>query len=184
MARFSFLFTAVLLLACSNSVETRKQRFLIQGNDMISQRDGPQAERFFQEAIKLDSCFADALNNLGTLYYSEKKYDLAISFYDRAVACHPEFTGTYFNRANAFYELNEMYNALKDLDVVASRKPDTSVLYFSRGLVYTKLREYDKVLRCSLLLYRCLLLSRSCFALSLRYSTNKCKVPCCRSLSS
>lgn len=133
-----------VLAACSESRETRLQRYLAQGNDMVKKLNSEQAERYFKEALKLDSCFADAWNNLGTLYFSQRKYELALAQYDHAVACRPAYVDSYFNRANARYELKEYYAALEDAEAIRKMKPDTSAVYFLEGLVFTKLRTFDK----------------------------------------
>ena len=59
--------SGILLLSCFDSKETKLQRFLIQSNDMVKKQNVEQAERLLNEALKLDSCFSDAWNNLGTL---------------------------------------------------------------------------------------------------------------------
>jgi tetratricopeptide (TPR) repeat protein len=102
----------LMLISCLDSKETKLQRFLIQSNDMVKKQNIEQAERFLLEALKIDSCFADAWNNLGTIYFDQRKYDEAIHYYDNAVQCDPGFFDGYFNRANAAFELNEHYRAL------------------------------------------------------------------------
>jgi tetratricopeptide (TPR) repeat protein len=66
---FALLFVA---MACSDSKETRMQRLLIEGNEQAAHQNYDEAEKHFQGAIKLDSCFAEAWNNLGSLYFNQK----------------------------------------------------------------------------------------------------------------
>src|SRR5882672_2104786 len=105
MKRGIIMMLGVLLLACGDSKETRLQRFLLQSNDMIKNRKEDEAEHYLREALKLDSCFADAWNNLGTLHFTKLKYQEALDVYDHAIACHPDYLDAYFNRANTAYEL-------------------------------------------------------------------------------
>src|SRR5688572_33009598 len=134
---------AILLISCLDSTETKLQRFLIQSNDMVKNQNAEQAERFLREALKLDSCFVDAWNNLGTLYFDQMKYAEALDFYDNAVRCDPQFIDGYFNRANTAYELKEYYRALDDLETVIKTKADTSTVFFLQGLINTRLRKFD-----------------------------------------
>ena len=110
--------TVFLFISCLDSKETKLQRFLLQSNDMVRKQNVERAEHFLNEALKLDSCFADAWNNLGTLYFNQKRYDEALVYYDNAVRCRPDFADGYFNRANTAYELKEYYRALQDLEKV------------------------------------------------------------------
>lgn len=145
--RFRFLMTAlVLVLIACESRETKVQRFLMQSNDMVRKKNAEQAERFLREAIKLDSCFADAWNNLGTLYFSKRNYTDAMTYYDRALSCRDNFIDARFNRANNAYELKEYYRALQDLDIVKKEWNDSSKVHFLEGLVYTKMRRFNDAL--------------------------------------
>ncbi len=134
------------IIGCSDSLDTRLQRFLMQGNEMVTLRNPEQAEKFYREALALDSCFADAWNNLGTLYFNQQKFSEAVGFYDRAIECRPGYIDAYLNRANATYETKEYFSSLADLDKVVARKPDTAVVYFVKGLVLTKLQRFDDAL--------------------------------------
>jgi len=136
----------ILLVACGESNETRMQRFLAQGNDMIRKQNYGEAENYFDQALKFDSCYAEAWNNKATLYFNQQKYTEAVDGYTHALTCHPDYTDAYFNRAHAYYELREYYNALADLDRFKKIKPDTSTAFFLEGLIYTHMRKYDDAL--------------------------------------
>ena len=43
------------------------------------------AKKNYQRAIKLDPKYSEAINNLGTIYYANKNYRKAISYYKRAL---------------------------------------------------------------------------------------------------
>src|SRR5688572_26777282 len=86
-----------IAICCGDSKETRLQRFLIQSNTLIEHHETEQAERYLREALKLDSCFEDAWNNLGTLYFTRKMYAEALEHYNSAIACNPSYMPAYFN---------------------------------------------------------------------------------------
>ncbi|UII31783.1 tetratricopeptide repeat protein [Fulvivirga ulvae] len=136
----------ILLSACGSNTETQKQRFLIRGNDALKQQNFREAVRFFNEAINLDSCYTAAINNLGIVHYRMGQYHKAELEYTRALACDPTFMDAYLNRANAFYELNELYRALDDLEYVEKKLPDSSAIHFRKGLIKTKMRKYGEAL--------------------------------------
>lgn len=134
----------ILCGACSESKETRMQRFLMLGNEMITQKNYEKAEQYFKEALRLDSCFADAWNNLGTLSHRNGNQAEALEFYDHAIACNKDLTQAYLNRANIYYELNDVENSLKDLREVEEKRPDTLALHYLKGLVLWKGNRYEE----------------------------------------
>ncbi|MBX2945602.1 MAG: tetratricopeptide repeat protein [Cyclobacteriaceae bacterium] len=136
----------VVLVACSDSKETRQQRFLLKGNELLVKQNYPLAHKNYEEALRLDSCYADALNNLGTVYFRQKQYAEALQYYSTAIGCKPGFLNAHFNRANTFYELGKPDDALRDIQYIKREKPDTLTVYFLEGLVYTKKRDYAAAL--------------------------------------
>ncbi len=138
----ALLVLLLISIGCSDSKETRIQRLLLQGNDMIAQKNYEQAEKYYQSALALDSCFADAWNNLGTVEYIRSNLNGAVDKYSRAIECNPNFVEAYLNRANTYYESGEVYNALKDLEKVERQLPDTTTLHLLRGLVFTRMKRY------------------------------------------
>ena len=134
----------IFLFGCGSNTDTQKQRFLIRGNEALQQQNFREAIRFFKEAVNLDSCYTAAINNLGIVYFRQGQYHKAELEYTRALACDPAFMDAYMNRANAFYELNELYRALDDLEYVEKHIPDSATVHFRKGLVKTKMRKYNE----------------------------------------
>jgi tetratricopeptide (TPR) repeat protein len=110
----SLLFIILVITGCSESKETRLQKFLLKGNLKVKEQNLGQAANYFKEALKLDPCFADAANNLGTVYFKQEHWSQAMEQYEIAIRCRPDFLNAYFNRANTSYELKEYYRALED----------------------------------------------------------------------
>lgn len=132
--------------SCSDNKEARLQQFLLKGNLATKQRSFDQAAYYFGEAIRVEPCYADAWNNLGTVYFEQGRFELAMEKYSKAIECQPGFLNALLNRANTAYELKEYYKAIEDLDRVAAIKPDTALVYFTKGLVFTKMRKFDNAL--------------------------------------
>ncbi|MEM6738288.1 MAG: tetratricopeptide repeat protein, partial [Bacteroidota bacterium] len=146
MQRIFLLTILSSLISCGKDNETQKQRFLLRGNEALKQQNYREAQRFYNEALALDSCYVPAVNNLGILSYQSSQYGEAVLYYDRAIDCDPTFMDAQINRANAFYELNELFRALDDLAYVEKQLPDTSYVHFMKGLVLTKMRKYRDAL--------------------------------------
>lgn len=136
----------VFLFSCSQSRETRLQQFLLKGNGAMQEQNTEEAVRYFKEALQLDPCYVDALNNLGTISFRNHHLTEALESYSKAISCNNNYLPAYFNRANTYYELKEYYNAQKDISKIKILKPDTGLVHFMEGLVATKMREYDAAL--------------------------------------
>ena len=63
---------------------------------------GP-AMKCYEKAAKLDSHYADPVNNIGTVWYERKKYTKAIRAYKRAIAIRDNFASFYMNLGYAYF---------------------------------------------------------------------------------
>jgi len=61
------------------------------------------ARKAYEHAIRLDKKYADAINNVGTIFYAEKKYRSAISRYNRALQFAPDSASIWSNLGTAWY---------------------------------------------------------------------------------
>lgn len=140
MKRFTPLLAVLLMVACESDA-VRKQRYLIKGNSALEQRNYAEAIRQFEAAIKLDTCYADALNNWGTALHRQKYYAEAVELYSRALGCNPDYLPALLNRANSWFELRRFDKTLQDAKTVLQKR-DTMPAYFLIGLAQAKLGSY------------------------------------------
>src|ERR1700689_2383682 len=63
----------------------------------------PAAQKAYEHAIKLDKKDSHAINNVGTIFYAEKKYRSAISRYNRALQFAPDSASIWSNLGTAWY---------------------------------------------------------------------------------
>ena len=127
MRYLAVVFVFLVVLGCGESKkENDKQRFLIKGNGALDRGEFKDALRYYNGALALDSCYVEALNNIGVVYFESGKYIQAIQYYDEAMRCNPEHWDTYINRASTFYESNELYRALDDLEFLQRKTPDSA----------------------------------------------------------
>ena len=133
------------------------QRFLVQGNEKIREQEYEQAEKLFLSALRLDTCFADALNNLGTVEQRRKNYDSAIRYYSRAIRCDERFFLAYINRANAYFENKQFQQALEDAKQAEGIFPDSLPVLEMQALSYWKMRQEKN----AAVIFKKILLTRS-----------------------
>jgi tetratricopeptide (TPR) repeat protein len=80
------------------------------------------ARKSYEHAIKLDKKYADAINNVGTIFYAQKKYRSAISRYQRALQYAPDSASIWSNLGTAYYargkfeEMTQAYSKALQLD--------------------------------------------------------------------
>lgn len=103
--------------------------------------DFDNARRHYEKAYKLNSRYAEAINNLGTIYYARKKYGKATSLYRKALKITPDSASIYSNLGTAYFarkkykEAAESYQTALRLDPeVFERRSSYGVLLQERGV--------------------------------------------------
>jgi tetratricopeptide (TPR) repeat protein len=98
----------------------------------------PLARTSYEHALKVDKTYAEAINNLGTIYYAEKKYRTAINRYKRALALAPEKASFWSNLGTAYFQQGK-YPLMRDAYVKAiSLDPE---IFEHRGIAGTEMQE-------------------------------------------
>jgi tetratricopeptide (TPR) repeat protein len=80
------------------------------------------ARKHYEQALRLNPKYSEALNNLGTIYYHKRSYRRAISFYNKALKIAPQSASIYSNLGTAWFarkkykEASEAYQTALRLD--------------------------------------------------------------------
>src|SRR5438445_11043606 len=61
------------------------------------------ARKNYELAVKLKPDYAEAINNLGTVYYARKSFRRAIGYYKKALKLSPESASIYSNLGTAYF---------------------------------------------------------------------------------
>ena len=77
-----------------------------------SQHD--RAIQDFDQAIKLNPNYFEALNNRGQAYMNKGQHDRGIQDFDQAIRLDPKIALTFFNRGLAWERKGNLQNALQD----------------------------------------------------------------------
>jgi tetratricopeptide (TPR) repeat protein len=75
--------------------------------------DLDQAKRYYEKAVKLNPDYAEAINNLGTIFYSRKSYRRAISQYKKALRITPESASILSNLGTGYFARKNYDEAFK-----------------------------------------------------------------------
>jgi tetratricopeptide (TPR) repeat protein len=82
------------------------------------------AEKYYRLALRVDSKYAEAVNNLGTVYYAKKSYRRAIGQYKKALRINPESGSVWSNLAMGYFSRNDMPHATEALQKALMLDPE------------------------------------------------------------
>lgn len=82
------------------------------------------ARRCYEQAIKLNRNYAEAVNNLGTIHYAEKKYRKAVGLYKRALKINPQSASVLSNLGTAYFAQKKYDLAFKTYQEALSIDPE------------------------------------------------------------
>ena len=137
-----FLFS---LLSC-DSLDDKKGRFLLKGNEKLKENDARGALEFYAEALELDSTYVDAYYNKGLAHILLIQIEEGISDFSIAIQYQPNFADAYFQRGLSYLDNGEFYKAREDADKLKSLEPDNWESFFLSGLVEEKLKNLAQAL--------------------------------------
>ncbi|MFO7707025.1 MAG: tetratricopeptide repeat protein [Desulfobacterales bacterium] len=90
-----------------------------------NKKDFDQAERHFQEALKMNPDFINALGGLGILYIEQGRYEEAVSKLERAVRKEPKAAQLRFELGRAYLGVGDKARAKAEFARAAELAPDT-----------------------------------------------------------
>lgn len=91
------------------------------------------AKRNYERAIKLDPKYSEAINNLGTIYYSQKSYRRSIGCYKRALRHTDPTASIYANLGAAYFGRKDYKKATEYYEQALKLDPDVFEHHSSFG---------------------------------------------------
>ena len=126
---------------------------LREGNKFRDEGDHKRAEKFFSEAIELNSENALAWHNRGWAYIEEKKYKEALADFDKASELNPNSELPYFGRGWTYTQQKKYELAIKEYNKVIELNSKYAVAWNNRGaakswlnLMREAIADYDKAI--------------------------------------
>jgi tetratricopeptide (TPR) repeat protein len=89
---------------------------------------------------------AEAITQLGNVFYNEQNYDEAIAHYTEAIRLKLVYAAAFNNRGNAFAGKGEYNKAIADYTEAVRLKPDYAIAYYNRGSKYRNIGKFDQAL--------------------------------------
>jgi tetratricopeptide (TPR) repeat protein len=140
-SRFRYAVAAVCVLAalltgCSKDPNVRKQKYLESGQRYYDKGQYREAEIQFENAIQVDSHFADAHYKLALAALKLQQWPTAYQELTTTIQLQPEHYAAHLDMANLLIMGHQFNDAKQHLDVLAQNQPDNPDVYTARASYY------------------------------------------------
>jgi tetratricopeptide (TPR) repeat protein len=98
-------------------------------------QDLSNAEKYYRRAIKLNSKYPEAINNLGTVYYAKKSYRRAVNQYRNALRITPNSASVLSNLGTAYFARKQYDEAMKTYTQAVAIDPGIFETHSSQGVM-------------------------------------------------
>src|SRR6266853_2131890 len=140
-SRFRYAVAAVCVLAalltgCSRDPNVRKQKYLESGQRYFDKGQYREAEIQFENAIQVDSRFADAHYKLALAAMKLQQWPTAYQELLTTVQIQPDQYAAHLDMANLLILGRQFNDAKEHLDLLAQKQPDNPDVYIARANYY------------------------------------------------
>ncbi len=82
------------------------------------------AKKYYERSIKLNRNYAEAINNLGTIFYAQKNYRKAVGLYKKALKINPASASVLSNLGTAYFARKKYDDAFRAYQEALSIDPE------------------------------------------------------------
>ncbi|MBE9053912.1 protein kinase [Nostocales cyanobacterium LEGE 11386] len=116
-----------------------------QGQKLEAENKSKNAQDFFNLAIKINP---QTTNNISSFYFEKagrnfRNFELAKTYYERAIQYNPQDVDTYRNLALVCQYLNQTECVFESYEKAINIKPNTWELHYELGNFYDEFNQYD-----------------------------------------
>ncbi|NJD33993.1 MAG: tetratricopeptide repeat protein [Betaproteobacteria bacterium] len=105
-----------------------------------------QAQRGYEEILKLNPKHFDSLHLLGVIACQTRRYALGVELITKAIRVNPNVAEAYNNRGNALLDLGRPEEALASYDKALALEPDYAEAHTNRANALKDLKRFDEAL--------------------------------------
>ena len=98
----------------------------------------------YQKGLEILPQDVDAQLNIGTIYFEEKNYSLALAAFNKALKINPRDPGAYTRRAEVYLELKQVDKAFADYNYAIKLDPEDPYLFYDRGNGFVTLGKHKE----------------------------------------
>jgi tetratricopeptide (TPR) repeat protein len=123
---------------------------------IFSNKNNPQALRFFDNALRIDSLNMEAREFKAIYYKRRGEFDKAFAMYRSIVAQEPDYSTAWFDMGMIYLEQDNLDKAIEHFSIAIKTDPIFINAYYYRGMAYelkenfeAALQDYQKANRMS-----------------------------------
>ncbi len=134
---------------CKNILKAYPRSFIvfnILGTALQGQGKLKNAVQAYNEAIHLQSDYAEAYNNRAAALKQLGQLEKAIESYNKAIQLQPNYAGFYNNRGVAFQELGQINKAIESYNKAIQLQPDYAKAYNNHGMALLAIGQPEKAI--------------------------------------
>jgi tetratricopeptide (TPR) repeat protein len=113
-------------------------------NETLGKLD--EAGAAYMKALEKNEKYLDAAIHLADLQRKQKKYNLAISFANRAIRQDASSVKAYLVRAEIYYDQLQYQSAINDVSTILGLQPNDASIYFKRAKYYQAFTQHSNAI--------------------------------------
>jgi len=102
---------------------------------LFAARKNKIAEKYFDNALRIDSLNMEGLNSKANYLHNEGRLGEAIQYYKKVNIVDPQYSDSYYNSGLAYVELDSVNRAYQLFDITIKTDPLHIMGYFYRGVM-------------------------------------------------
>jgi Tfp pilus assembly protein PilF len=86
--------------------------------------DLAMAKKYYEQAVKLNKHYSEAINNIGTIHYAQRNYRRAVNQYKKALKLAPYSASIHSNLGTAYFARKKYKDAMKHYELALQLDPE------------------------------------------------------------
>ncbi len=111
-------------------------------------KENEKSAKAYEQALKVDPNYFDAIFNLGVAFNKLKRYDDAAKMFGRAIELRPDFPDSWYGRAQVWISKGDYLKAIADIEKYAQMKPSEPAdkVQVALGMAYAGANQHERAI--------------------------------------